>query len=117
MGEVESGTEEVGWTHGYDLIDLVALRAVFFASGPPLAVLVFDAPPIGTGSQIVLCASNFRHPKSCCYFGGFAYSFAASNGRRRSEIGGMSVSLIRFGGSPKPDEREQSLRPPTAAEG
>jgi cold-inducible RNA-binding protein len=35
----------------------------------------------------------------------------------RSEIGGMSVTPCLPGGSPKPDEREQSLKPPTAAEG
>ena len=43
-----------------DLTDLVALRTVFFASVPPLAVLVFDALPIGAGILVVIDLTVLR---------------------------------------------------------
>jgi hypothetical protein len=45
----------------------------------------------GSGWPKLLCSRNIGRPKSCCNFGNLAYAFPASNGRCRSEIGGMSV--------------------------
>jgi hypothetical protein len=55
---------------------------------------VWSVPICGPSWQNRLSFSDFRRSKSCCYFGDLAYAFAASNGRSRSEIGGMSVSLV-----------------------